>query len=87
MSKITQEKKEAKLKGKPAKTAASKKNKAPKVKEAVEQPKPSIPNINKCCTCRYRNVVKQCTGKTSPKLGQYVARKLDACPCYKCKVA
>lgn len=78
MSKMSRDKKKDAAKNK--KTTEQPTEKA-ETKSAIEQ----LPNYGKCCTCRFRNVEKLCVGKNSPKNGNYVARKLDACSCYKCK--
>lgn len=75
MSKITQAKKEAKLKGKAAKTAAA------QAASASTTPTPSaasqLPNYGKCCTCTF--YAKPCR-----KSKTYVSRKAEK-PCYKMK--
>ena len=70
MSKITQAKKDAKLKGKAAKTAEAKKNK----KTKAEPAKPSVPNADRCCHCKNYGKIPhepghQCklTGKPTPR--------------------
>lgn len=79
MSKITQAKKEAKLKGKQAKIAAadSRKRQAEQLEPEKPAAKPSIPNYGKCCSCAYY-------GKPCHKTGAYVARKAEN-NCYKQK--
>lgn len=81
MSKISRDKKKDALKNKNANADKSQ----PKEKQATKSAEEQILNYKKCCTCRFRNIEKVCVGKTSPKNGQHVARKLDACQCYKCK--
>ena len=72
MSKITQAKKEAKLKGKAKKIAESNARKA-EAKE-VQAPKPNVPNADRCCHCKSYakfpcGVGHQCklTGKPTPR--------------------
>lgn len=79
MSKITQAKKEAKLKGKAAKTAAAQKAKKTKAAEAGETKSAAVqlPNYGKCCTCQFY-------GKPCHKTNEYVPRKAEK-SCYKMK--
>lgn len=70
MSKITKAKKDAKLKGKAAKTAEAKKNK----KTKAEPAKPSVPNADRCCHCKEYTKHKnepghfcKLTGKPTPR--------------------
>lgn len=80
MSKISRDKKKDIAKGK---KPAGRPNENG---EPTEMPKSKVLNYGKCITCRFRNHDKVCVGKTSPKNGEHVARKLEACDCYKCKV-
>lgn len=76
MSKITQQKKEAKLKGKPFKTAEAENSKTAKSSSTTPaDPKPSIRNFGCCCTCQFY-------GKPCRKTDRYVARKRKE-SCYK----
>ena len=79
MSKITQEKKAAKLKGKAAKTAAAKTAKKAKVAEVgpTESSISQMPNYGKCCTCQFY-------GKPCHKTNEYTHRKAEK-SCYKMK--
>ena len=73
MSKKTQEKKEAKAKGKQAKIAAANAKKAAAPKEAPKS-KQNIKNYGKCATCKsYR----RCKGRPEPcaTTGKYTPRK------------
>ena len=74
MSKITQAKKEAKLKGKAKKIAESNARKAKETTETLEAPKPSVPNADRCCRCKNYGKIPhepghQCklTGKPTPR--------------------
>lgn len=90
MSKITQEKKEAKLKGKQKKIAKSVAKKAASADAGVEgssSPSPSkgtILNYGCCCTCAH--FPHKANHETQPckVSGKYVARKAKF-ECYKCK--
>lgn len=81
MSKKTQEKKEAKLKGKQAKTAASQKSKPAK---AEPKPVPAIPNADRCCHCRFYKAYPvtghycAITGKPTPRKATCSKNKLKA---------
>lgn len=78
MSKVTQAKKEAKLKGKQAKIAAAANRKAAEPKAAAPKvDKSSIPNYGKCCTCSFY-------GKPCKKTNKYTPRKAEN-NCYKFK--
>lgn len=75
MSKITQAKKEAKLKGKAAKTAAA--QAAPADAKPTASAASQLPNYGKCCTCTFY-------GKPCSKTKTYVPRKAEK-SCYKMK--
>ena len=71
MSKTTQAKKEAKLKGKAAKTAEAKKN-----KKAKEKPvKPTGPNADRCCHCKAYAKFKNAPGHYCKLTGKPTPRK------------
>ena len=89
MSKITQANKKAKaegkLKGKPAKTAASRKNKKEALQEEPKETKPSIPNYGKCCTCRSYCRFPDGCGHMCRKSGKPTPRKASCPSGYSCK--
>lgn len=79
MSKITTAKKQAKLKGKAAKTAEAMKAKKSKNQESgpTESAISKLPNYGKCCTCQfYANPCR--------KTNEYTSRKAEK-TCYKMK--
>ena len=89
MSKITQEKKESKLKGKQAKIAKSKTAKKELTGAESTEAKTSgkCMNYGKCCTCTHYPYHKNGEAQPCKKTGTYVARKCATCPvnAYKCK--
>ena len=87
MSKITQEKKEAKLKGKQKKIAESKAKKSEdKSSKKTDAGVKSLPNYGCCCTCAH--FPHKVMHETQPckVSGKYVARKAKF-ECYKCKIS
>ena len=87
MSKITQEKKESKLKGKQAKIAKSKAAKKERTDAESTETKTSGKCINygKCCTCTHYPYHKNGEAQPCKVSKKYVARKAEHPGCYKCK--
>ena len=87
MSKITQEKKESKLKGKQAKIAKSKTAKKERTETESTETKTSGKSINygKCCTCTHYPYHKNGEAQPCKVSKKYVARKAEHPECYKCK--
>ena len=87
MSKITQEKKESKLKGKQAKIAKSKAAKKERTDTESTETKASGKCINygKCCTCTHYPYHKNGEAQPCKVSKKYVARKAEHPECYKCK--
>lgn len=87
MSKITQEKKESKLKGKQAKIAKSKTAKKEHTEVESSEAKTSGKCINygKCCTCTHYPYHKNGEAQPCKVSKKYVARKAEHPECYKCK--
>ena len=86
MSKISRDKKKAeaegKLKGKKALTATAKKTK--KEAPVEEQPKSSIPNFSRCCTCKFYAKFPEGVGHMCKKTKKPTPRK-STCNKYDCK--
>lgn len=79
MSKITQEKKEAKLKDKQLKSTTKK-------TEVIEtKTSGKCMNYGKCCTCVHYPYHKQHEAQPCKVSKKYVARKAEHPECYKCK--
>ena len=87
MSKITQDKKESKLKGKQAKIAKSKAAKKERTETESTEAKTSGKCINygKCCTCTHYPYHKNGEAQPCKVSKKYVARKAEHPECYKCK--
>ena len=87
MSKITQEKKEIKLKGKQAKIAKSKAAKKERTEtESIEtNSSGKCMNYGKCCTCTHYPYHKNGEAQPCKVSKKYVARKAEHPECYKCK--
>ena len=87
MSKITQEKKESKLKGKQAKIAKSKAVKKERTETESTETKTSgqCMNYGKCCTCMHYPYHKNGEAQPCKVSKKYVARKAEHPECYKCK--
>ena len=87
MSKIAQEKKESKLKGKHAKIAKS--NAAKKERTEIESTEAKSSgkcmNYGKCCTCTHYPYHKNGEAQPCKVSKKYVARKAEHPECYKCK--
>ena len=87
MSKITQEKKENKLKGKQAKIAKSKAAKKERTETESTETKISSKcmNYGKCCTCTHYPYHKNGEAQPCKVSKKYVPRKAEHPECYKCK--
>ena len=87
MSKITQEKKESKLKGKQAKIAKSKATKNEHTESESTEAKTlgKCMNYGKCCTCTHYPYHKNGEAQPCKVSRKYVARKAEHPECYKCK--
>lgn len=73
MSKITQAKKEAKLKGKAKKIAESNASKADSPEPIA--PKPSVPNSDCCCRCKHYGSFPNEPGHQCKLTGKPIPRK------------
>lgn len=80
MSKITQAKKEGKLKGKPTAKSAADGNDSAEVKKSSK-----CLNYGKCCTCAHYPYHKRGEAQPCKISKSYVARKAEHPECYKCK--
>lgn len=86
MSKITQEKKEAKLKGKQLKIAKSTAKKTSEESNDETKASSKCLNYGKCCTCIHYPKHKNGHEAQPCKVSKiYVARKAEHSECYKCK--
>ena len=87
MSKLTQETKESKLKGKQAKIAKSNAAKKELTDSESTEAKTSgkCMNYGKCCTCTHYPYHKNGEAQPCKVSKKYVARKAEHPECYKCK--